>query len=493
MGHILFLIAEKLNPAYNNRLPLLLKYTLSKKLLNPHQLDSAIEFLKEKGELAIEEEEFEKKVGIGIVVTEEDIKRETVEVIKQHSGHLGKLRYKYPYINILYDVKKRFAYLDGKLAKKIVEDEFVKFLGPKNSAEIEEDNLKTELEELKKKSKDKKNFTESDSKKLEEVKARLKVFEEEFKKLKESEEEEKPEMNKLFSLIARDMKSSLNPPEILKKHLEFTGGKVLTRFPPEPNGYLHIGHAKAMRFSFLSAKNNGGNCYLRYDDTNPEKETQEFIVNIEENVRWLGYEPWKITYASEYFEDLYNLAVELIKRGKAYVCDQSKEELADYRKKKMDSPYRNRPAEENLKLFEMMRQGRFEEKQCCLRMKIDNKHPNPCMRDPVAYRIKYAPHPHVGNKWCIYPTYDYTHCLNDSLENITHSLCTLEFEIRRDSYYWLLEALDLYRPFVWEYSRLNLTKNVLSKRKLTQLVNEKKVNGWDDPRLLTVNGLRRRG
>ena len=167
--------------------------------------------------------------------------------------------------------------------------------------------------------------------------------------------------------------------------------------------------------------------------------------------------------------------------------------MTQYRDAKIDSPYRNRSVEENLKLFEMMRQGRFEEKECCLRMKIDMKHNNPCMRDPVAYRIKYVPHPHAGNKWCIYPTYDYTHCLNDSLENVTHSLCTLEFEIRRDSYYWLLEAADMYRPFVWEYSRLNLTRNVLSKRKLTQLVVTGKVSGWDDPRLLTINGLRRRG
>jgi glutaminyl-tRNA synthetase len=285
----------------------------------------------------------------------------------------------------------------------------------------------------------------------------------------------------------------LNPPHILEKHLSFTGGKVFTRFPPEPNGFLHIGHAKAMRFNFTAAEQAGGNCYLRYDDTNPERETKEFIINIEENARWLGYKPYKITYASDYFEDLYNLARELIKRGKGYVCHQSKSEMEEYRKKCLDSPYRNRSVEENLKLFEMMRQGRFEEKECSLRMKIDMKHPNPCMRDPVAYRIKYASHPHAGNKWCIYPTYDYTHCLNDSLENITHSLCTLEFEVRRDSYYWLLQALDLYRPFVWEYSRLNITKTVLSKRKLTQLVTGRYVNSWDDPRLPTINGLRRRG
>lgn len=352
--------------------------------------------------------------------------------------------------------------------------------------------MRQEFDDLKKKSKDKKTFSESDAKLMEELRVALKQIDDEFQKLKEGEEE-KAEKDKLSTLIGRDLKSAMNPPHVLEKHLKETGGKVLTRFPPEPNGYLHIGHAKAMRFSFTSAVQAGGDCYLRFDDTNPEKETKEFIDNIKENVEWLGYKPWKITYASDYFESLYELARELIKKGKAYVCHQTKEEVNEYREKKLDSPFRNRSVEENLKLFEMMRQGRFDEKECCLRMKIDMKHSNPCMRDPVAYRIKYAPHPHAGDKWCIYPTYDYTHCLNDSLENITHSLCTLEFEIRRDSYYWLLEALDMYRPFVWEYSRLNLTKIAMSKRKLTDLVTKKLVSGWDDPRLPTINGLRRRG
>ena len=346
---------------------------------------------------------------------------------------------------------------------------------------------------MKKKSKDKKTFSESDAKRMEELRLSIKQSDDEFAKLKENEVEEQPEKDKLKSLIGRDMKSAMNPPHLLEKHLKETGGKIHTRFPPEPNGYLHIGHAKAMRFSFTSAAAVGGNTYLRFDDTNPEKETPEFINSIKENVSWLGYKPFKITYASDYFEELYNLANELIRRGKAFVCHQNKAEVNEYREKKLDSPYRNRSVEENLKLFEMMRQGRFNEKECCLRMKIDMKHNNPCMRDPVAYRIKYSPHPHAGDKWCIYPTYDYTHCLHDSMENITHSLCTLEFEIRRDSYYWLLEALDMYRPFVWEYSRLNITKCAMSKRRLTEMVDKKIVRGWDDPRLPTIDGLRRRG
>lgn len=437
-------------------------------------------------------------IQIGLTITEEDIKKRIEEELKAEEKHIKIDRYRYPSTNILYNVKKSFPYLDGKLAKKILDESFDKFIGGKTKEEVEEDNMKVEIETLKKKSKDKKEkITESELKKLEELKTKVRIIEDEFKKLKLKdevvEEEEKHEKDKLSSLIARDMKSSMNSDKVLEKHLAFTGGKVLTRFPPEPNGYLHIGHAKAMRFSFTAAENAGGSCYLRYDDTNPEKETKEYIDNIKENVNWLGYSPWKITYASDYFEDLYNLAVELIKRGKAFVCHQPKSQMKEYREKMMDSPYRERTVEENLKLFEEMRQGKFEEKDCSLRMKMDMKHNNPCMRDPVAYRIKYAPHPHAGDKWCIYPTYDYTHCLNDSLENITHSLCTLEFEIRRDSYYWLLDALDMYKPFVWEYSRLNLSRNVLSKRKLNELVTNKYVKGWDDPRLLTINGLRRRG
>lgn len=297
----------------------------------------------------------------------------------------------------------------------------------------------------------------------------------------------------LDKLVARDMASLVNTPELIKKHLEFTKGKIFTRFPPEPNGYLHIGHAKAVRFSFKTAADNGGSCYLRYDDTNPEKECQEYIDAIKDTVVWLGYQPWKTTYSSDYFDELYELAIELIKRGKAYVCHLPMMEAREQRRAGVDGPYRNRSIEENLDLFEQMKMGMFEEGECCLRMKIDMQHKNTVMRDPAAYRIKFTAHPHGGDKWCIYPTYDYTHCIVDSLENITHSLCTLEFEIRRDSYYWLLEALDLYRPYVWEYSRLNISNSILSKRKIDDMVKAGIVESWSDPRLLTLFGLKRRG
>ena len=297
----------------------------------------------------------------------------------------------------------------------------------------------------------------------------------------------------LTDFIARDLESSINPPEILKKHLEATGGKIYTRFPPEPNGYIHIGHAFAMRFNFLLASENGGETYLRFDDTNPERESMEYIDSIKENVNWLGYKPFKITHASEYFDDLYKFAIQLIKQGDAYVCHQTKEEMSDYRSRGLESPWRNRTVEENLREFEAMRLGKYDEGKAMLRLKFDMKHPNTTMRDPVAYRIKYVPHPHIGSKWCIYPMYDYTHCINDSLENITYSCCTLEFEIRRELYYETLKRLNLYRPHVWEFSRLNVSNNVVSKRKLQALIFGKHVNGWDDPRLLTIFGLRRRG
>nr|GEW77335.1 glutamine--tRNA ligase-like [Tanacetum cinerariifolium] len=231
----------------------------------------------------------------------------------------------------------------------------------------------------------------------------------------------------------------------------------------------------------------------RFDDTNPEAEKKEYIDHIEEIVGWMGWKPFKITYTSDYFQELYDLAVELIRRGYAYVDHQTGDEIKEYREKKMNSPWRDRPISESLKLFNDMKEGRIDEGKATLRMKQDMQSDNGNMYDLIAYRIKFTPHPHAGDKWCIYPSYDYAHCIVDSVENITHSLCTLEFETRRASYYWLLDALSLYQPYVWEYSRLNITNTVMSKRKLNRLVTENHVDGWDDPRLMTLAGLRRRG
>lgn len=275
--------------------------------------------------------------------------------------------------------------------------------------------------------------------------------------------------------------------------------RVATRFPPEPNGYLHIGHAKSICLNFGIALDYNGTCNLRFDDTNPEKESDEYVRAIKEDVRWLGFEWTELRYASDYFEQLYHYAEDLIRAGKAYVCDLSPEEMREYRgtltEPGRNSPYRERSAEENLDLFRRMRAGEFEDGSRVLRAKIDMASPNINMRDPTIYRIRRtAPHHQTGEEWKIYPMYDYTHCISDALENITHSLCTLEFEDHRPLYDWFLQQLDVpCHPQQIEFGRLNLEYTVLSKRKLTELVAEGYVDGWDDPRMPTIAGIRRRG
>jgi len=277
------------------------------------------------------------------------------------------------------------------------------------------------------------------------------------------------------------------------------GGRVHTRFPPEPNGYLHIGHAKSICLNFgIASENEGGLCNLRFDDTNPIKEEIEYVESIKEDVKWLGFN-WEDReyYASDYCEQMYQYAVQLIKLGKAYVCDLSPDETKEYRgtltEPGKDSSYRNRSVEENLDLFERMRAGEFKDESRTLRAKIDMKSGNINMRDPVIYRILHARHHRTGDKWCIYPMYDFAHCISDSIERITHSICTLEFEDHRPLYDWFLDKLNLYHPRQIEFARLNLSYTVMSKRKLLQLVEKGYVNGWDDPRMPTISGLRRRG
>ncbi|ELU4009826.1 glutamine--tRNA ligase [Vibrio vulnificus] len=274
---------------------------------------------------------------------------------------------------------------------------------------------------------------------------------------------------------------------------------VHTRFPPEPNGYLHIGHAKSICLNFGIAQDYQGKCNLRFDDTNPEKEDIEYVESIKNDVSWLGFE-WddEICYSSNYFDKLYEYAVELINKGLAYVDELSPEQIREYRgtltAPGKPSPYRDRSAEENLALFEKMRNGGFEEGKACLRAKIDMASSFIVMRDPVLYRVRFASHHQTGDKWCIYPMYDFTHCISDALEGITHSICTLEFMDNRRLYDWVLDNITIdCRPHQYEFSRLNLEYTVMSKRKLNQLVTEKLVNGWDDPRMPTISGLRRRG
>ena len=294
--------------------------------------------------------------------------------------------------------------------------------------------------------------------------------------------------NFIRDIIAEDIRTG--------KH----GGKVVTRFPPEPNGYLHIGHAKSICLNFgVAAENEGGICHLRFDDTNPSKEEVEYIDSIKEDVRWLGFD-WgeHLYYASDYFEQLYNYAVQLIKKEFAYVCSLSADETREYRgtltEPGKDSPYRKRSVEENLDLFHRMRAGEFDNGAHVLRAKIDMASPIMSMRDPVLYRISHASHHRTGSAWCIYPMYDFAHCLSDSIEGITHSLCTLEFKDNRPLYDWVLDHLDVpCHPQQIEFARLNLTRTIMSKRKLLELVELEAVSGWDDPRMPTLSGLRRRG
>lgn len=272
---------------------------------------------------------------------------------------------------------------------------------------------------------------------------------------------------------------------------------IVTRFPPEPNGYLHIGHAKSITLNFSLSKKYGGYTNLRFDDTNPVTEDVEYVESIKDDIRWLGYEWKQELYASDYFEQLYGFAIKLIEKGLAYVDDSTSEEIAEMKgtptEPGKNSPFRTRSMEENLSLFTQMKAGKFKDGEKVLRAKIDMAHGNMLMRDPVIYRIKHAHHHRTGDKWCIYPMYDFAHGQSDSIENITHSICTLEFIPHRELYDWLIEKLEIFPSHQYEFARLNMTYTVMSKRKLLQLVNEKHVTGWDDPRMSTISGFRRRG
>lgn len=299
-----------------------------------------------------------------------------------------------------------------------------------------------------------------------------------------SQKSEERSLNFIEEIIEEDLRSG--------KHKS-----ILTRFPPEPNGYLHIGHAKSICLNFGLAKKYGGKTNLRFDDTNPTKEDVEYVDSIKEDIKWLGFNWAEERYASDYFQQLYDWAELLIRKGLAYVDDQTLEQIRENRgtvqKPGVESPYRNRSVDENLDLFRQMRDGKFAEGEKVLRAKIDMSHPNMLFRDPIMYRISYTPHHRTGTKWCIYPMYDYAHGESDSIEGITHSICTLEFDVHRPLYDWFIEALEIFPSKQYEFARLNLTYTVMSKRKLLELVKNNYVNGWDDPRMPTICGIRRRG
>ncbi|XP_039072102.1 glutamine--tRNA ligase, cytoplasmic-like isoform X2 [Hibiscus syriacus] len=484
IGNLLYTVATKYPANALKHRPKLLEYVVSSKIKTPAQLEASFSFLSNVASEDYKQKEFEEACGVGVEVSLEELTQTVNEIFEENKAAILERRYRMNVGELLGSIRKKHPWADPKIAKQLVDAKMYELLGERTAADDEKPSKKKEKKEKPAKVESKAVVVDTPAQPSEEELNPFSIF-------------PAPEDNiKVHTEVFFSNGSVLrccNSRERLEKHLKVTGGRVFTRFPPEPNGYLHIGHAKAMFVDFGLAKERGGCCYLRYDDTNPEAEKKEYITHIEEIVQWMGWEPFKISYTSDYFQDLYELAVELIRRGHAYVDHQTPEEIKEYREKKMNSPWRDRPITESLKLFDDMKRGLIEEGKATLRMKQDMQSDNFNMYDLIAYRIKFTPHPHAGDKWCIYPSYDYAHCIVDSLENITHSLCTLEFETRRASYYWLLHVLDLYQPYVWEYSRLNVTNTVMSKRKLNYIVTNKYVDGWDDPRLMTLAGLRRRG
>ncbi|CAL1539919.1 unnamed protein product [Lymnaea stagnalis] len=487
VGKLLYSVATKLKAQIKHHQNFVVQYIATKKITTEDQLNAAISYLLHHNlESEVNAKAFEEASGVGVVVSPEEIETAVEEVVKKHKQGLLEKRYHYSTGPLLGEIKSKIKWADGKAVKNELDMQILDLLGPKTEADLEKPQkpkggkpTKTNeaapsvngISSVKVESDDSVVSADGHLKGFAEVMGEALKF-------------HKPGENyKTDGYVITP-----NTMDLLKKHLQITGGKVFTRFPPEPNGILHIGHAKAINFNFGYAKSTGGHCYLRYDDTNPEKEEEKFFLAIRDMVEWLGYTPYKITHASDNFDQLYECALELIKRGHAYVCHMPADTLKGFTPP--DSPWRDRPIPESLQLFEDMKRGKISEGEATLRMKTTLEEGK---KDPVAYRIKFTPHHRTGDKWCIYPTYDFTHCLCDSIEHITHSLCTKEFQSRRSSYYWLCNVLDMYCPVQWEYGRLNLSYTVVSKRKIAKLITECIVRDWDDPRLFTLTALRRRG
>ncbi|EIW82349.1 glutaminyl-tRNA synthetase [Coniophora puteana RWD-64-598 SS2] len=440
---------------------------LDEKLKSTDQVSAATKYL-ESHSSPFNDSEFEQECGVGYSITAEQLLAEITDYVKA-SGAAGWANLGPTISGVKNSPALRWA--NPLEVKNAVEQVFTSKFGPKEAGKPAKG---------KKEPAPKKDAPSQGASTPPEASSRKTVFEEGF----------------LGSLHKPGENAQIKP-ELREQHLAFTKGSVYTRFPPEPNGYLHIGHSKAIFVNFGYAAHHGGRCYLRYDDTNPEKEEARYFESILEMVRWLGFEPWKITYSSDYFDKLYDLAVELIKRDKAYVCHCTQEQIKADRGEKIAAPkaciHRSRPIGESLEEFKKMKDGHYRPKEANLRMKQDLSDGNPQMWDLTAYRVLDAPHHRTHDKWKIYPTYDFTHCLVDSFENISHSLCTTEFIASRQSYEWLCDAVEVYKPRQSEFGRLNVTGTINSKRKILQLVEEKFVSDWDDPRLFTLIALRRRG
>ncbi|CCE64878.1 hypothetical protein TPHA_0J00550 [Tetrapisispora phaffii CBS 4417] len=443
------------------------------------QVTAAFKYVKSEGSNATVEKMNEES-GVGIEVTEDQVRARVAKYIEDDKEKILAERYKLVpglFANIKNLPELKWA--EPRYFKPIVDEEILKVLGPKDERDLVKKKTKNDQKDKKK------NDTNNSNSKTASNEPKRTMFNEGF--------------------LGDLHKAGENPqayPEMMIEHLKATGGRVQTRFPPEPNGYLHIGHSKAIMVNFGYAKYWNGVCYLRFDDTNPEAEAPEYFESIQRMVSWLGFKPWKVTYSSDYFDKLYELAEVLIKNDKGYICHCTAEEIKRGRGIKEDGTpggersackHRDRPIEESLQEFRNMREGKYQPGEAILRMKQDLTSPSPQMWDLIAYRVLNSPHPRTGDKWKIYPTYDFTHCLVDSFENISHSLCTTEFYLSRESYEWLCDQVHVFRPAQREYGRLNITGTVLSKRKIAKLVEGSYVRGWDDPRLYTLEAIRRRG
>ncbi|GBN04777.1 Glutamine--tRNA ligase [Araneus ventricosus] len=470
-GNLLYKVGTSIKPQIQSKIELLVKYVAEEKLNTEIKVNAAIKYLMDHAEENVDIKNFETASGVGITVSPEEIEKAVEKVIARSKEELLEKRYTFNMGILMAAARSELPFADGKWVKNEVDIQVLDLLGPKDSA----NNLKVAQTKVKEKKKEA-TPTETEMPKEEEPRTITSM-------MKRLNFHKPGENYKTDGYVITP-----NTMNLIKKHLEETKGQVRTRFPPEPNGILHVGHAKAVNINFGYAEAHGGLCILRYDDTNPEKEEEKYFNEILEMVQWLGYEPAMISHSSDYFDQLYEYACTLIKKDLAYVCHQKQEELKGFNPP--PSPWRKRPVEESLQLFQDMKNGKIGEGEATLRMKVTLEEGK---QDPVAYRIKFLPHHRTGNKWCIYPTYDFTHCLCDSIENITHSLCTKEFQSRRSSYYWLCNALDIYCPVQWEYGRLNMNYTVISKRKILKLISEGIIRDWDDPRLFTLTALRRRG
>lgn len=483
-GTLLYHLASKIKPQVVQHIPLLVAWIMSKDLSTPQKVDAALEYLLSNAAGTVNIEALKESCGVGINISPAEIEEAVEKTISKHKDEILDKRYRFNSGLLMLEVNAKLKWADGRAVKNEVDLQILDILGPKTEEDLAPPKKaskvasaakvkRTNIEEIKKpgsKTMEQNDVENDGAISIHEVLSKVNFH--------------KPGENfKTDGYVVTP-----NTMKHMKDHLTMTGGQVRTRFPPEPNGILHIGHAKAININFGYAAVNNGLCFLRYDDTNPEKEEEKFFLGIKDMVEWLGYKPYKITHSSDYFDQLYEWAVVLIKKGLAYICHQKAEDIKGFNPP--PSPWRDRPLEENLHLFQDMKDGKIDEGKATLRMKVTLEEGK---QDPVAYRIKFLPHHRTGDKWCIYPTYDYTHCLCDSIEHITHSLCTKEFQNRRSSYYWLCNALDIYCPVQWEYGRLNMNYTVVSKRKIAKLITEKIVNDWDDPRLFTLSALRRKG